>query len=137
MIRSMMLTTLLLFCLSACVDAVEVDHPFYVAFVPDSSERALYRCTNGPDRGCAIDGLPGPDVIAAGANEKFVVEERKISSGSETRIRYYYFERIPNEARGYGMPPGPERIIGPLTEEEFESVSERLLLPPMSVTFER
>lgn len=65
------IATLLLFpCLlaaaAACDRVTEVDHPFYLTYVEDSREVALFRCPHGPDGGCAINGLPGPRV-AAGA----------------------------------------------------------------------
>jgi hypothetical protein len=101
---------------------VEVDHPFYLDALEDQ-EAALFRCPNGPDEGCAIDGLPGPGVLAAGADERHVVVQS--TSG------YYYFARIKRETRGWG--DDPERIVGPLDERAFAEAKARLDLPELSV----
>lgn len=111
--------------------AVEVDHPFYLMFIEDPREVALFRCPNGPDSGagCAMDGLPGPRVTAAGANARFVVVARQPGAGGPTL--YYYFARVPEETRGWGN--NPERIVGPLDEDEFEAAKARLRLPEFTV----
>jgi hypothetical protein len=110
--------------LSACGSgAVEVDHPFYLASLEDEPP-SLVRCPEGPDRGCARDGLPGPGILAAGADARFVAVR---STGG-----YYYFARIPNEVRGWGN--APERIVGPLDANAFASADAELDLPPLNVT---
>lgn len=103
----------------------EVSHPFYVMTIADSYERALFRCPEGPDGGCAIDGLPGPDVFAAGANASYVVVARHRASQDE----YFYFRRIPDEKQGWGA--SPERIVGPLEKSQFEAEAKRLGLPEL------
>lgn len=102
---------------------VEVADPFYLDHIPDSSEVALYRCPDGPAKGCAIDGLPGPQVIAAGGSDRFIVVHN--SAG------YYYFARTPQEKRGWGNEP--EKIVGPLTMEEFEAAKRTFDLPDLKV----
>lgn len=108
---------------------VEVDHPFYLSFIEDPHEVALFRCSNSPDDGCAIDGLPGPRVIAAGANKRFLAVAQEPTSGGEAR--YYYFARVPEETFGWGN--NPEKIIGPLTAEEFAQTKATLSLPELTV----
>jgi hypothetical protein len=115
----------------ACDRAVEVDHPFYLMFIEDSRDVALFRCPERPGQGCAIDGLPGPRVVAAGADERFVVvaQQPVAEAGGETR--YYYFARVPQESRGWGN--NPERIVGPLDEATFDAAKVRLRLPDFTV----
>ena len=118
-----MLIAMLLLPAAACDRKVEVDHPFYLWSIESSEETALFRCPQGPDEGCAIDGLPGPRVFAAGADKKHVV----VASTQG----YFYFARVPNETGGWGA--NPEKIIGPLTEEEFASAKQQLALPDFTV----
>lgn len=101
----------------------EVSHPFYVMSPADSDVRALFRCPDGPDNGCAIDGLPGPDVFAAGGDARYIVVARHRAGHDE----YLYFHRVAEETRGWGH--NPERIIGPLNRSQFEADSQRLGLP--------
>ena len=115
---------------AACGREVEVDHPFYLMFIEDPDEVALFRCPNGPGNGCAIDGLPGPYVTAAGANDRFVVVAQQPSPGGGP-TRYYYFARVAEETRGWGN--NPERIVGPLDARAFAAVKARLGLPELSV----
>jgi hypothetical protein len=113
---------------AACGQASqEVSHPFYVQELPDSVERALYRCPGGPNGGCAIDGLPGPDLVAAGADAIHVVVARRF----EGRLEYFYFARVPEEAGAYGH--NPERIVGPLNKSAFEDAKNRLNLPDFKI----
>jgi hypothetical protein len=113
----------LLLAATACDRKVEVDHPFYLWSIESPDETALFRCPRGPDEGCAIDGLPGPRVFAAGADPKHVV----VASTQG----YFYFARVSNETGGWGA--NPEKIVGPLTEEEFESAKAKLGLPDFTV----
>ena len=85
---------------------------------------ALYRCPDGPDGGCARDGLPGPAVAAAGANNDYLVVR--------TSAGYYYFRRVPQETSGWGN--NPEKIVGPLTAEEFGRAKAQFKLPDFTVT---
>ncbi|HEX8643964.1 MAG TPA: hypothetical protein VF702_08635 [Allosphingosinicella sp.] len=110
--------------------AVEVDHPFYLMFIEDPAEVALFRCPDRPGVGCAIDGLPGPFVEAAGANEQFIVVAQRPNRGGGP-TRYYYFARVREERRGWGN--HPEQIVGPLGGEEFEAAKARLGLPDFTV----
>ena len=118
---------------------VKVDHPFYVMYAEDPDERALFRCPDGPNGGCAVDGLPGPTVFAAGANRTYVTVARHPRVGDVPgfrqtdleRTEYFYFARVSNETRGWG--DNPERIIGPLTQKEFDDARQRLHLPEFSV----
>lgn len=103
--------------------ASEVSHPFYVMRMPDSQERALYRCPDGPRKGCAVDGLPGPDVFAANGDRRHIVVARRRGEV----VEYLYFERIPEELQGWGR--NPEQVIGPLNRREFEADAARLGLP--------
>jgi hypothetical protein len=108
----------------------EVDHPFYLMFIEDPREVALFRCPNKPGIGCATDGLPGQYVVAAGADRQFVVVAQR--SGRDNGLtRYYYFARVPQETSGWGN--NPERIIGPLDEQEFAAAKAKLKLPDFTV----
>lgn len=124
MIVGMGQTKLLLFMASVVLCAgcerspLKVAGPFYLDTMPASSEVALYRCPNGPDQGCAVDGLP-MQVIAAGGNKDFIVVY-----GAKG---YYYFHRIGNETSGWGNKP--EKIVGPISETEFDAARRRLNLP--------
>lgn len=103
----------------------EVSRPFYVMYVADSNERALFRCPDGPEGGCAIDGLPGPDVFAAGGNATHIV----IARHRADRDEYFYFRRVAEEKRGWG--DNPEHLVGPLEKSEFEAASKQLGLPAL------
>lgn len=105
--------------------AREVSGPFYVMYVADSDERALFRCPDGPNEGCAIDGLPGPDVFAAGGNATYIVVARHRAGRDE----YFYFRRVAEERRGWGA--NPEVIVGPLGKPEFDAASKQLELPAL------
>jgi hypothetical protein len=105
----------------------EVSHPFYVQELSDSTEQALYRCPDGPDGGCAIDGLPGPNVVAAGADDTHVV----VAQQSNGRVVYFYFARVPEEAGAYGL--NPELIVGPLDRRTFEQAKKQLSLPDFDI----
>lgn len=109
----------------------EVDHPFYLMFIEDPREVALFRCPDKPGVGCAIDGLPGPRVVAAGANEKFVVVAQQPNSDAGGPTTYYYFARVAEETQGWGN--NPERIIGPLDEQGFAVAKATLQLPDLTV----
>jgi len=119
-------------CATACDRQIEVDHPFYLMTIDSPPEYALFRCPQGRDQGCAIDGLPGPRVIAAGANSRFVAVAQHPVGEVCCRTVYYYFERVPNETSGWGA--NPERIVGPLDEPAFAEAQRRLGLPELSVT---
>ena len=109
----------------------EVDHPFYLMFIEDPRDVALFRCPDEPGIGCAIDGLPGPYVIAAGADKRFIVVAQRSDPEVIGPTRYYYFARVPEEAFGWGK--NPERIIGPLDDQEFAAAKDRLRLPDFAV----
>jgi hypothetical protein len=110
---------------------VEVSRPFYLMYIKDPREVALFRCPDGPDRGCAIDGLPGPRVIAAGADARFVVVAQLPEDGASGPVRYYYFARVPQESRGWGL--NPEKVVGPLDEVAFAQAKTALHLPDLTV----
>ena len=93
----------------------------------DRAELALFRCPDRARLGCAIDGLPGPEIVAAGADRRYVVVEQR--SGSVTR--FFYFARVKEEKHGWGR--NPEQIKGPLTPEEFRLAAARLRLPELSI----
>ena len=109
----------------------EVDHPFYLMFLDDPREVALFRCPDEPGIGCAIDGLPGKYVVGAGADKRFVVVAQRLGPDASGPNHYYYFARVPQETRGWGN--NPERIIGPLNEQEFAAAKAKLELPDFTV----
>ena len=108
---------------------VVVDHPFYLWHTGRPELTALYRCPQGDDGGCAIDGLPGPRVIAAGATKQHVAVQQMQPDGTTV---YYYFARVPEEVRGWGN--NPEVIIGPISKAKFDEDQGRLGLPELNVT---
>lgn len=97
---------------------LKVAGPYYLNTMPDSSAVALWRCPNGPNQGCAVDGLP-TEVIAAGSNKDFITVH-----GAKG---YYYFHRINNETSGWGT--RPEKIVGPVSKNEFDAAKRKLRLP--------
>ena len=109
----------------------EVDHPFYLMFIEDPRGVALFRCPKEPGIGCAIDGLPGPYVVAAGADKRFVVVAQRSDPDGSGATRYYYFARVPQETSGWGN--NPERIIGPLGDQEFAAAKAKLKLPDLTI----
>jgi hypothetical protein len=135
--RAALLTLLLL--MGCDSDATHVAGPFYLMWVDISEETALYRCPDGPDRGigCAIDGLPGSTVFAAGADRRYVVVARHPRDNNATNkdiTQYFYFARIPEESKGWGN--NPEKIIGPLTQRQFDAHRISLHLPDLSIVLD-
>ena len=121
--------------LAACGDDVTpVDGPFYLTYLETRDQMALYRCPKGPNDGCAIDGLPDATVFAAGADKMYIVVARHPRVGGATNrqvTEYFYFARIPQEREGWGF--NPEKIVGPLTQVQFDADKSRLHLPEFSV----
>ncbi|MGE8132974.1 hypothetical protein ACQKO5_05145 [Novosphingobium subterraneum] len=117
------LTLFLLLALAGCEsEPIEVSHPFYLWHLEDPSNTYLFRCIEPADE-CAVDGLPGPGVISAGADSRYVVVK--------TDHGYFYFKRTAHETKGWGN--DPEKIIGPLNEHDFKATAEKLRLPNLSV----
>ena len=102
---------------------VEVSDPFYLWHLEDPQATALFRCVDVRELTCAIDGLPDPPVLAAGANAQFVVLRKPEG--------YFYFRRTPQERRGWGR--DPEVIIGPLSDSQFVAAQQDLGLPDANV----
>ncbi|HEY3814241.1 MAG TPA: hypothetical protein VGL66_13530 [Caulobacteraceae bacterium] len=109
---------------------VHVSGPFYVGTLAETNDVYLIRCPHGPDEGCAVDGLPGPRIVAAGANGRYIVVAQAGDSDDQER-RYFYFARVPQEVAGWGN--NPERIVGPLTQAEFDKAAHDLHLPPLTI----
>lgn len=116
--------------LAGCGRAVPVDGPFYLDYIEDRDAMALMRCPTGPRGGCAIDGLPSGGVFAAGANPRYIAVARH-PGGNRAITEYFYFARIAEERRGWGL--NPERIVGPLSQPEFDAAARRLGLPELTV----
>jgi hypothetical protein len=113
--------------LGACSRApAHVVGPFYLDTLPDTSDVYLFRCPDGPGNGCAVDGLPGPGIVRAGGNSKYVVATQADRSDPRA-LHYFYFARVPQETRGWGH--NPEKIVGPLTKPEFDLARQSLGLP--------
>jgi hypothetical protein len=123
--------------LAACEPAsIPVAGPFYLTYFENPREMALFRCP-GPGSGCAIDGLPGPTVYAAGADQKYiVVASHPFSNGQIKRsiVQYFYFARIKTERQGWGN--DPEHIIGPLSEQQFNAARKKYGLPDFSIVLD-
>jgi len=121
--------------LSGCgPDATHVAGPFYLTYIKNPRETSLFRCVDQSTESCAGDGLPGPTIFAAGANEKYVVVVRhpyKDGSFDRNRMEYFYFARVKEELHGWGE--NPEKIIGPLNEVAFLAAKNRYHLPDFSV----
>jgi hypothetical protein len=125
---------LALFLLAGCdFDATHVVGPFYLLYIDLPEQTALYRCPDGPNGrlGCAVDGLPDATVFAAGGDDRYVVVARHPQSDKGV-TQYFYFHRVPQERSGWGN--NPEKIVGPLTEGEFNADKVSLHLPDFSVT---
>lgn len=97
--------------------------PFYLWHLEDPQATALFRCVDVRELACAIDGLPDPPVLAAGANARFVVMRK--------REGYFYFRRTPQERRGWGY--DPEVMIGPLSDTQFGAAQRELGLPEANI----
>lgn len=111
--------------------------PFYLSYFETRDEMALFRCPGGPDNGCAIDGLQDATVYAAGGDNKHVVVARHPRTNGSTKqdiSEFFYFVRIKNEQHGWGS--NPERIVGPLTEKQFDIAKRELGLPNFSIVFD-
>lgn len=106
----------------------EVSDPFYLGYIEDPDKVALFRCIDG---GCAGDELPGPKLIAAGADARYVVLAQQPIEGAGNETFYYYFKRIPQEKSGWGS--NPEEIVGPMGRAEFDAATQRLSLPPLTI----
>jgi len=116
-----------------------VSGPFYLMYFETRDQMALFRCPDGPDRGCAIDGLPDATVYAAGADERYIVVARHPHveadhSFDQSVSEYFYFARINNERRGWGN--NPEQIIGPLNDNQFRTAKRKLRLPDFSIVLD-
>jgi len=103
---------------------VEVSDPFYLWHLEDHDAPALFRCADASRFTCAIDNLPGPPLLAAGANAHFVVLYKPED--------YFYFRRIADERSGWGA--NPEVIIVPLSKERFAAMKAELGLPDPNIT---
>jgi hypothetical protein len=100
-----------------------VSDPFYLWHLEDPQATALFRCVDVRELACAIDRLPDPPVLAAGANARFVVLRK--------REDYFYLRRISQEQRGWG--DNPEVIIGPLSDIQFGAAQQELGLPDANI----
>src|SRR6185437_14795757 len=133
--KQLFIVVLSAFVLSACEpEAIHVAGPFYLTYFETRDQMSLFRCPDGPSGGCAIDGLPDETVFAAGGNTRFVViarHPRKSIHTDRGRVEYFYFLRIKNERKGWGEKP--EKIVGPLSQAQFEAAKMRYDLPDFSI----
>ena len=109
---------------------VHVIGPFYLQKFVETDDIYLFRCPDGPQEGCAVDGLPGPRIVGAGGNDRYVVVAQADPSNADV-VRYFYFARVPQETRGWAS--NPEKIIGPLTALEFDNARKAMNLPAADV----
>lgn len=116
---------------------VEVSDPFYLDYIENPRAIELRRCGNGCS---SVEGLPsanidgtGPYVIAAGANKHFIAVEQKPIGHDDEASSYYYFARISEETVGWGK--NPEKIVGPLDEEQFAIAKKRFGLPDLTIKY--
>ena len=112
---------------------VHVAGPFYLTYFERRDRMSLFRCPTGPSGGCAGEGLPDETVFAAGADARYVVVARH-PHGNGNVTEYFYFARIDRESRGWGN--GPEKIIGPISEDAFNAARASLKLPPLSIVID-
>lgn len=124
-----------LFLLAGCDNrSAHVAGPFYLMAIDIEEQTALYRCPQGPKKDCVGDDLPGPTVFAAGADDKYVVAARhpRANEITDKKItQYFYFHRIPQETAEWWL--HPEKIVGPLTEREFNAAKSTLHLPDFAI----
>ncbi len=106
----------------------EVSDPFYLGYLEDPDQIQLFRCV---DEGCAGEDFPGPKVISAGADARYVVFAQQPVEGAGNEVFYYYFKRIPQEKGGWGA--NPEQIVGPMSAAEFDAATQRLGLPLLTI----
>lgn len=105
--------------------------PWRLVAVDRQEDMMLCRSIEGG--GCAGDGLPGPRIIAAGADERHVVVIRRAPS-SDARTggsadEYYYLIRTSDEATRGGS------LHGPFDVAQFAAEKARLGLPEFSRVF--
>lgn len=102
---------------------------YRIQYVDTFDDMSMRWCND--DGGCAGDGLPGPQLIAAGYDEKYVVATVHPYDGHDkpdTNItEFYYVIRAFETNNGQGLPY--KGIRGPLTESEFWAAKTRLHLP--------
>lgn len=126
---------LMMFCLLFTSNMSHVAGSFYVGYIEDPAETLLFRCPDGPNDGCEGMEPPGAAVFAARGNDQYVAVARHPRTGDLIRAtdssvtEYYYFHRITDERRGWRM--HPEKIVGPLTREQFQHEKSKLRLPDL------
>jgi hypothetical protein len=128
---------LALFLLAGCDRTTHVAGPFYLRDIDIDEGMMLYRCPQGPGKHCVRDRLPGPTAFAAGGDDRYVVVARHPGStgaNDKTVTQYFYFRRVPQEAAKWWL--NPEKIVGPLTPQEFNAAKAALHLPAFSVTLD-
>lgn len=114
------------FALCGCDSGVEWrDQEYEVSWIDTSENRLLYRSLEG---GGGI-GRVGPEVVAVGSNEKYVVTKQKsLDNGT---FSYYIIDRRKDQP----MFNGNEITEGPFTSSEFDVLKRERQLPEFSATF--
>lgn len=100
--------------------------PWRLVAVDRQEDMILCRSIEGGS--CAGDGLPGPRIIAAGADERHVVVIRRAPSG-RSADEYYFLIRASDEATRGGT------LHGPFDASQFAVEKARLGLPEFSRVF--
>lgn len=91
-------------------------------------------CRSLPGGDCIGDGLPGPAVFAAGADDRHLVMARHPRGrGIDRSVTEYFYV-----TRHRGDPPvSAGDVVGPLTRSEFDAEAQRLRLPAFSQRISR
>ena len=133
--------TALILALAACWPFAGFVHdetlagPYRLVAVDADEQMAI--CRSVPASGdCFGDGLPGPTVYAAGADDRYLVAARHPYDGTTQNrgvTEYYYVKRLPGDG---GAGTARDRTVGPLTGPAFLRARRQLGLPPFTGFFE-
>ncbi|WP_337186822.1 hypothetical protein [Phenylobacterium sp.] len=132
--RTLLMVLVASACLGGCgfVYDQKIDEAYRLVAV-DVLEQAMV-CRSLTGGNCSGDGLPGPTVFAAGADDRYLVMARHPAGypagygGIDRSVTEYFYV-----TRHRGDPPvGVGDVVGPLTRSEFEAEAQRLRLPPFS-----
>jgi hypothetical protein len=137
MIAAIFVTVALAGCFAFAAHDEKVDGPYRLV-ATDTMDDMMLCWSDGSD---ICEGIVQDKVIAAGANERFVVAAREVNLepfGKPPRyarnLEYYYMVRTRDEA--VHSPQG-KNLIGPLTKSQFAQAKRQLNLPDFSREFEK
>lgn len=137
MIAGILVILALAGCFAFAVYDEKLDGPYRLV-ATDTMDDMVLCWSDGSD---LCEGIVQDKVIAAGANERFVVVAREVNLepfGEPPRyardLEYYYVVRTRDEAF---RSPLSNNLIGPLTKSRFAQSKRKLNLPDFSREFEK